>query len=224
MGYIYCITNLINQKQYVGKTTYSITKRFKEHCKDHTKEKLEKRPLYRAMRKYGIENFIVQQLIECDNEELDSYEILYIDKLDTYHNGYNATRGGDGKPLFDYKQIIETYQQGGTLIETASKIGCCVDTVRDVLYSYNIPIRAHNRNEAYEQGLKSCINPKRKVIQLNLNHEELQRFESIADAAHWLVDNKYTKKYSGGVRQKICNCCKDYPQHKAYGFKWKYLE
>lgn len=34
MGYIYCITNLVNQKKYVGKTIYSITERFKEHCSD----------------------------------------------------------------------------------------------------------------------------------------------------------------------------------------------
>lgn len=33
----YCITNLINEKKYVGKTTYSITKRFQEHCKDSKK-------------------------------------------------------------------------------------------------------------------------------------------------------------------------------------------
>ena len=38
MGYIYCITNLVNQKKYVGKTIYSITERFKEHCSDSKRE------------------------------------------------------------------------------------------------------------------------------------------------------------------------------------------
>lgn len=44
----------------VGKTTTSIEERWKEHCNDCKKERCEKRPLYDAMNKYGVENFIVE--------------------------------------------------------------------------------------------------------------------------------------------------------------------
>lgn len=216
MAYIYCITNLINGKQYVGKTTYSITKRFKEHCRDCKKRKEEKRPLYNAMNKYGIENFVVKELIECEIDELSSYEIMFIEKLNTYgHNGYNATRGGDGYILFDYNEIVNLYKQGKSMVEVASIVHCCIDTVSKVVHLYDLPI---NKIIA-----GSCQQPK-IVIQLDKEtKKELQTFNSVADASHWLVNNGYAKTYNGGVRQKICNCCNG-KLKSAYKFIWRYKE
>ena len=211
MGYIYCITNLINGKQYIGKTTYSVTKRFQEHCRDCSKERFEKRPLYNAMCKYGVDNFYVEELLQCDDVELDTYEIAYINKLNTYSNGYNATKGGDGKILFDYNEILECYKQGGTITETARKIKCSVDTVKKVLTIFNFPIRSVRCG--------CCSDPK-KVKQFSLENEFIKEWDSITQAAHWLVDNGYAKKYNGGVKQKISLCVQGL-QKTAYKFIWK---
>jgi transposase len=48
-----------------------------------------------AMRKYGRENFSFQILEECPEEQLAEREIYWIEKLNTYKEGYNETRGGD---------------------------------------------------------------------------------------------------------------------------------
>ena len=62
MAYIYKIINDVNDKIYIGKTECSIEKRFKEHCKDAFKERNEKRPLYAAMKKYGIDHFHIEEI------------------------------------------------------------------------------------------------------------------------------------------------------------------
>lgn len=214
MGYIYCITNNINGKQYVGKTIYSVTKRFKEHRRDCKKRGLEKRPLYSAMNKYGIENFSVSILIECDECELSSYEIMFIDKLDTYKNGYNATKGGDGKILFDYKEIINLYNSGLNIVEISAKLGCCTKTVSTILHKFDISIRRPVGG-----------NEKPKVPVRMLDKEtgiEIKTFDSIANASRWLYSEGKAKRISGGIRQKISMCAKG-KLKSAYGFKWEIL-
>lgn len=216
MAYIYCITNLINGKQYVGKTTTTIEKRFKEHCTDSKKERCELRPLYTAMNKYGIENFEIKQLIECEISELDYYESYYIKELNTYgKTGYNATKGGDGSVLYNYEEIVKVYLTGLTIKDTAKQFGCCVDIVRKAVNLYGV-----NRN-----AQKTKVNNRPKaVIQLDINtNEELLKFNTITEAALWAIENGYSKATKENAAACISECCKN-KRKSIFKFKWKFYE
>lgn len=93
---IYKITNLINNNAYIG-LSINIEKRWRAHIKrsqDATNKEYNK-VLYKAFRKYGIDNFKFEILEECIPQELKEKEIYWINYYDTYKNGYNATAGGD---------------------------------------------------------------------------------------------------------------------------------
>ena len=104
MAYVYKITNRINQKVYIGQTSFSVEKRWKEHVQDINKH-LD-RPLYRALSKYGIENFSVETIEETDSP--NEREIYWIEYYQSYHNGYNATTGGEGRPKAFTIEEVET--------------------------------------------------------------------------------------------------------------------
>jgi len=90
---IYCIKNKINGKCYIGQTVGNLEKRIKRHLKE------KGCPLiYRALNKYGLENFEIN-IIEITHsiEELNQLEIFYIKKYNSLNpNGYNMTTGGLG--------------------------------------------------------------------------------------------------------------------------------
>lgn len=89
---IYKITNLINNKCYIGQSV-DINRRFSNH--KSYKLKNSDYPLYQAFRKYGIENFSFEVIEECSIAALDEREIYWIDYFDSYYHGYNQTTGGN---------------------------------------------------------------------------------------------------------------------------------
>ena len=107
--------------------------------------------------------------------------------------------------------------------EVAAKIQCCTDTVSKVLHLYNVEIR-NNNQDCYSANYEGCLNKPVKIARLDKNTEEvLETYDSMANAAHWLVNNGFAKTYNGGVRQKISMCCKGEIK-SAYKHKWKIVE
>lgn len=76
--------------------------------------------MYKAFNKYGIENFTIEEIEQCSNEELDNREIYWINFFNSYkaRKGYNCTSGGEGG-IKTYEEdidlIIQRYLKGERL-------------------------------------------------------------------------------------------------------------
>lgn len=214
MSYIYKITNNINNKIYIGKTENSIEKRFKEHCMGAFRDRNEKRPLYAAMRKYGIENFHIELVEETDNPE--EREIYWIGYYDGYTKGYNATIGGDGKLLYDHNLIAAKLKEGKYANEVAKEIGCCVDIVYQVAKNNNIELK--------NRGNEDFIQKRKSISAFSKQNNEFQNsFESTAAAAQWCYENQKCSTLNSGVRSHIADAANG-KRKSAYGYIWKYNE
>lgn len=94
---IYKITNLINNKVYIGKTIKTIEWRFKKHWYDASKNPNTRNHLHRAMLLHGKENFKIEQIDNAEtSEELNQKEQYWISYYKSQQSGYNMTSGGEG--------------------------------------------------------------------------------------------------------------------------------
>lgn len=102
MACIYKITNLVNNKFYIGLTSKTLDVRFNGHCNNKNSKVNKNCLLHKALRKYGIDNFKKEVLIEGDFNkkllgELEKHYIrLYNSYIGTNKLGYNLTTGGEG--------------------------------------------------------------------------------------------------------------------------------
>lgn len=208
-GSIYKITNDINDKVYVGKTLLSIEERFKKHKQDCQRTRCEKRPLYNAMNKYGVEHFQISLIEECPIEILSEREKYWIKELDTYHNGYNATLGGDGKQYIDYSIFVEQYNQGLTCRKIAEINNCCADTVYKGLKLAGI-----------DTSVNSWQSRKRKVQALTLDRKVIKSFDSVQEAAQWLIDTNQTTNNNIRSISSVINKVINGSRYSGYKMLW----
>lgn len=94
---IYGLQNTINGKWYVGKSKHIHKRNVNEKWQlSHPNRRAWNAQLQEDFRQHGIESFVFQVLETCDECVLDQKEREWIEKLGSYVNGYNYTRGGSG--------------------------------------------------------------------------------------------------------------------------------
>lgn len=151
---VYCHTNKINGKKYVGQTKLLPEIRWgKNGCKYSGS-----RHFYSAIQKYGWDNF--EHEIVASNltlEEANNFEVLLIQKLGTQNpnKGYNIAFGGNNKePTEETKKIWKEQRSGGRNCN-AKKVICdnmIFDCIGDCASYYDVDRRLMN-------GWLLCNNP-----------------------------------------------------------------
>lgn len=92
---IYVITNKKNGKVYVGQTWGTIQNRFHKHKSSAKNYKNGAKILDNAIRKYGIDNFVIEKIDEATTQQqADVLEQFYILASKSVHVGYNIRPGG----------------------------------------------------------------------------------------------------------------------------------
>lgn len=210
MAFIYKITNLQNNKVYIGQTATSLDRRFRQHQTAAFTLCL-KRPLYNAMRKYGLDSFKIELLEEVSSSEASEREQFYIKLYESFAplgKGYNATRGGEGNILLDYDLISQLWRDGKSIAEISLITGATRYGVRGVLKvlpEYN-ETESRIRGNNYQHGLRL-----KSVYQYSPEGTYIMTHESVAQAAEYL--NISTKSLFFALTT---------PGQLAAGYQWSY--
>lgn len=205
---IYLITNKVNGKVYVGQSV-DIDRRIKEHYRSSQPEIYSlkndrdyKTPIHLAMNKYGIENFSVEILEECDKKDLDNKEKYWIDfyKSNNAQFGYNLTEGGQksfalcgehhSQAKLSEKEVVEIkdlLKNSNKSIAEISKLFPQVSkaTISSInvgnIWNYNedsYPLRKPNYSNPGEKNSQSKFSDE-EVMEIRIKHSNGVKFSEI---------------------------------------------
>jgi len=241
MGYIYLLTNLINNKKYVGQTiSKNINNRW--NCYKKMVECSIGRCLYNAFIKYSIKSFKFEIICICFDEDCNRYEEEYIKKLNTIvPNGYNLQSGGNNRRQHpesilkktismknsdkyeEYKKNISIRMRGennpnfGKKISEEQKI-----KTRETLKNNKvIKEKSEETKKKISDSLKKYYSENnisklsKKIEKYSLDDKYIETYNSLSEAS---------RNVENGYPTNIGKCCSNkYPHYKTYkGFIWKY--
>ena len=230
-GYIYIVTNKLNNMKYIGQTRRTIEARWKDHL---SKLKTDVNYFHNSILKHGADNYVISVLdkVQAENicdltAKLNNLEIHYISKYNTlYPNGYNLTKGG-GNNSINCDKPVDQYDKYGNYIRSytsaseaayatnGSRKGitnCCnrtVDKRNKRTYSSGGYIWRFKGDTYIEDSLKKSL--QRPIVQYDLDGNIIQYFDSIQSAS----------VATGIIPESIGKCCKGHSM-QSNGFVFLY--
>lgn len=209
MGSIYKITNSVNGKVYIGQTMRKPEDRWRQHINNSMRETSRDYNSYfhNAIRKYGKEVFVFEEIERCDNTELDIREIFWIDYYQSFNNkyGYNLTLGGQGSPRYADEEILKLWHEGKSVGEIHDETGINRGWVSVRLKACGIT----DEEIAYRRYKSSKEKTSMAVYQYALSGEYIRSFNSVSEA-----------RRATGIGH-IEKCCAE-KQRQSGGFQWSY--
>lgn len=212
---IYKITNLIDEKVYIGQSINIPTRwaahkssAFRTNCKAYNS------PLYRAIRKYGLDNFEFSIIEYCSPEQLNEREVYWIKVYDSFKNdekGYNLTPGGKEPVVAVPSEIYQKWDEGFTVAELCKYFNLNKSTVHKYLVLYKNFSTREARSRGVNKHLKS-ISKIKPIIQYDLQGNFIKK---------WDCSPNNIQKQTGFNHTCIFMCLKQ-EHFKAYGYRWGY--
>ena len=206
---IYKITNIVDGKCYIGQSTDINDRWIKHRSRPFQVNDISYNTLfYRAIRKYGLENFTFEVVEECQCDMLNEREIFYIDVYNSHFtkNGYNMTFGGEGGAKRDNKKICDLWDEGYTISQIAKELCCSRNTVKSSLKQFG----KYDINQIKNRWIKQKCVP---INQYDKDFNLLKTWNSARQA----------EKELGIDHSGIGDCC-NYITRQAGGFQWRYAE
>lgn len=200
---IYKITNRINGRCYIGQSS-DIEYRFAEHKRQYNYQGCAHYHLYKAFRKYGLDNFDFSVIEECEQSLLNEREKFWIKHYDSFKNGYNMTLGGEGTEQIERSDIYKLWDDGLTVSDIAIKIGCSPITVSRIVCSYD----GYDKKDS---AIRGKLWHRKPVTQYGLDGRQIRNYDSILDASE-----------ATGVHGDCISACCNKRLKSAGGYQWSF--
>lgn len=224
---IYKITNKINGKVYIGQTVRTLKQRWKDH-RSEAKDCKRGRAIHKAIRKYGVENFTVEQIdVATCQEELNEKERYWIEFYDSMNRnkGYNLTNGGDSFKMAESVKVKISEFAKTRIGEKNPRYGVPMGLENRLKISAVNKLRTGEKNSFYgkhhTEETKQKMRGKRPSISgaKNPNAKKVLCIETGVVYECGVIASKETGVSYSSLRK----CCQG-NRKTAGGYHWQYID